>query len=522
MMLIKCLIFFATFLGFIGAYKIAVFVPYFVKSQVVFNNRVAEALSKNGHDVTLILVAALDGFDTKGVKAPDDVKTYYLNASFGMKAEDFDKDLERYVFEDIAIWDHRQQAFLGRASSLYLGSCRKMVENNKFLAWISAEKFDLAIAYVANLCTVGIIHHAKIPTWIWLNSAPLFDFVAYYMGMPLIPSYVPPMVLDSSDVMNFKERINSFIINLIFVPLWKRMLPDKETAIFREVLDPNFPDLTELGKRCPLVMVNTNDLYDFPRPTLAKIVNIGGVGFQKNEVKPLNSKFQKIVDRAKGIILFSFGTVTPSDKMPISWKMAFINAFKKFPDYQFLWRYVGTDLKDKLPPNAHAFEWLPQSDLLHHSKTKAFITHGGCNSLQEAISAGVPLVVIPLGNDQPRNARLAERHHFAVRISKSDVCAHKVAEALGKVLNDQSYAKNITRLSKMLEKQPVKPSKLLVSWVEFVAEFKTLENLVPAGTKLNFIQYYSLDVIAFLFSIAAVLVFIAYKLMRWDLSGKGW
>ncbi|KIH55081.1 hypothetical protein ANCDUO_14767 [Ancylostoma duodenale] len=107
------------------------------------------------------------------------------------------------------------------------------------------------------------------------------------------------------------------------------MLADKETAIFRELVDPNFPDLIELAKQCPLVMVNSNDLYDIPRPTLAKIVNIGGVGMQLKDVKPLAQEFQRIVDRAEGIVVFSFGSVTPSETMPSSWKLAFIDAFKR-------------------------------------------------------------------------------------------------------------------------------------------------------------------------------------------------
>ncbi|KAK6011351.1 hypothetical protein OSTOST_23570 [Ostertagia ostertagi] len=71
-----------------------------------------------------------------------------------------------------------------------------------------------------------------------------------------------------------------------------------------------------------------------------------------------------------------------------------------------------------------------------------------------------------------------------------------------------SYSENIKRLSQMVKKKPVSADHLLVAWSEFLAEFKTLENLVPAGTKLNFVQYHSLDVIAFLLSILAVILFV--------------
>lgn len=65
----------------------------------------------------------------------------------------------------------------------------------------------------------------------------------------------------------------------------------------------------------------------------------------------------------------------------------------------------------------------------------------------------------------------------------------------------------------MVRKKPVSAAHLLVSWAEFAAEFQTLDNLVPAGTKLNFIQYYSIDVLAFLLLVLAVVFFVVFKLL---------
>lgn len=58
--------------------------------------------------------------------------------------------------------------------------------------------------------------------------------------------------------------------------------------MFRKHIDPEFPDLIELGKQCPLVMVNSNELVELPHPTLAKVVNIGGLGYEKKMEKPLD------------------------------------------------------------------------------------------------------------------------------------------------------------------------------------------------------------------------------------------
>ncbi|ULU00872.1 hypothetical protein L3Y34_001352 [Caenorhabditis briggsae] len=66
-------------------------------------------------------------------------------------------------------------------------------------------------------------------------------------------------------------------------------------------------------------------------------------------------------------------------------------------------------------------------DLLLH---KEFITQGGYNSMQEAISAGVPLVTIALFGDQPKNAQIAKKHGFAVNIQKGTISKETIVEAL--------------------------------------------------------------------------------------------
>ncbi|KAK6009897.1 hypothetical protein OSTOST_25145, partial [Ostertagia ostertagi] len=92
---------------------------------------------------------------------------------------------------------------------------------------------------------------------------------------------------------------------------------------------------------------------------------------------------------------------------------------------------------DRLPPNVHLFKWIPQADLLRHPKTIAFISHGGYNSLQEVIAAGVPLITIALWGDQPRNAKLAAKLGIAFNLQKSDISATTITDALNKVINDR-------------------------------------------------------------------------------------
>jgi zeaxanthin glucosyltransferase len=60
-----------------------------------------------------------------------------------------------------------------------------------------------------------------------------------------------------------------------------------------------------------------------------------------------------------------------------------------------------------LPPNVVACPYVPQLELLR--RACAFITHGGANSVMEAIAFGVPVLLAPLCNDQFHQAYFVQR-----------------------------------------------------------------------------------------------------------------
>jgi len=60
-----------------------------------------------------------------------------------------------------------------------------------------------------------------------------------------------------------------------------------------------------------------------------------------------------------------------------------------------------------LPANVHVERWVPQEDVVPHAA--AMVCHGGYGTTTGALAHGVPLVVVPMFADQPRNAlRVAE------------------------------------------------------------------------------------------------------------------
>ncbi|GMS81687.1 hypothetical protein PENTCL1PPCAC_3862, partial [Pristionchus entomophagus] len=312
------------------------------------------------------------------------------------------------------------------------------VRDKEFISHVETSKYDIAFTHMYNFCPIGIIHLTKIPTWVWLNSAALADYVANLIGVPAPPSYCQHR-------MTFVERVKSFmghLLNNLCTELYAhsfRMTADKETAVFRKHFGNDFPDLYDLAARLRLVMVNSDELYDFARPTLSKIINIGGIGTKSKDAKQLKQEFATRVEQAKGVVLMSFGSFAPMILMPEHWKDAYLHAFAQFPDIQFFLRYEKPEENaDRLPPNSHAAKWLPQTDLLQHPKALGLISHGGYNSVQDVLHAGVPIVATGLFGDQPRNAHLVERLGVGINLRKSMISKETVTEEIRRLVNDES------------------------------------------------------------------------------------
>ena len=75
---------------------------------------------------------------------------------------------------------------------------------------------------------------------------------------------------------------------------------------------------------------------------------------------------------------------------------------------------LGAELESE---RVRCVRFAPQLDLL--GRASAVITHGGANSVMEALALGVPLVVAPICNDQPHNLRILERVGAGVGVDLS-------------------------------------------------------------------------------------------------------
>lgn len=72
-----------------------------------------------------------------------------------------------------------------------------------------------------------------------------------------------------------------------------------------------------------------------------------------------------------------------------------------------------------------------------HPNVKLFITQAGLQSTDEAITAGVPLVGIPMLADQWYNAQKYTRHGIGVQLDMALLTEDDFRNAIEKVINDK-------------------------------------------------------------------------------------
>src|SRR5258706_14217271 len=67
------------------------------------------------------------------------------------------------------------------------------------------------------------------------------------------------------------------------------------------------------------------------------------------------------------------------------------------------------------------------------------ITHGGLGSIKECILFGVPMMVFPLGRDQPRNAARVVYHRLGLRADIRNVSTDIIQSLIDRVDRDPSF-----------------------------------------------------------------------------------
>ena len=105
-----------------------------------------------------------------------------------------------------------------------------------------------------------------------------------------------------------------------------------------------------------------------------------------------------------------------------------------------------------IPSNVHIYKSVPQLDVL--KMADVFVTHGGMNSVSEALVCGTPMVVIPFVSDQPVNARCIEKLGVGKKLEYSIANANSIKNAIFSVASDDNMKANLAKMQRLITEAP--------------------------------------------------------------------
>lgn len=283
--------------------------------------------------------------------------------------------------------------------------CRGIIGSKGFqtlLNYPDEFHFDAVVYdFTCGPCLLGFLHKFNNPPLIGVTAFGTPHYTNDIMGGHKADAFVPHFAVEYGNDMNLIERFHNVLIHGFDYMYREFIAIPTQDAMMRQYF-PGSPDFGLLERQMRVALVNTHYSVEYTEPTPPNVIQVGGL--QIKGPKPLTEKVKKFIeDGKKGTILFSLGTNMKSEMIDDARKLAFLNAFEQFPDYNFLWKYESSKLPTKnIPQNVMITPWLDQNSILAHSNVVAFMTHAGLLSTTEAVWWGKPMIGIPIFCDQHR------------------------------------------------------------------------------------------------------------------------
>uniref|UniRef100_A0A3B1ID09 UDP glucuronosyltransferase 5 family, polypeptide D1 n=1 Tax=Astyanax mexicanus TaxID=7994 RepID=A0A3B1ID09_ASTMX len=471
-----------------------------------------EALHSRGHEITVIrpssswyitehsplykTITVLDGIDSLG----DFIK------------ENLNKMVEMQIGRGSTLEFMKvQMNFFSMVSNAHAIACNTVstiIEDKELLGRLQDEQYDLVLTDPA--ITVGVVLASYLKLPLVLNVRWIMSGEGHFAIAPSPLSYIPVPGTGLTDKMTFGQRLK----NILFYAIILYQNTFVVGPHYKELCDKYFDkdcDIVSLLQEADIWLMRIDFVFDFPRPTMPNVVYMGG--FQCKPSKPLPQDLEAFVQSSgeHGFIIMTLGTLV--DGLPADTAEEIAAVFSKLPQ-KVIWRHLGAK-PSTLGNNTLLVDWMPQNDLLGHPKIKAFIAHGGTNGVQEAIYHGVPVLGIPLFFDQFDNLMRIQAKGAAKILELSQLNGQTFEQMILEILNDESYRMNMQRLSRTHRDLPMEPLDTAVFWIEYVIRHKGAPHLRTKSYRMPWYSYHSLDVILFLFSIAAVTALMTVAFIRY-------
>nr|XP_026497756.1 UDP-glucuronosyltransferase 2B20-like isoform X2 [Vanessa tameamea] len=481
---------------------LAVFPTPSISHQVVFRPLVQE-LARRGHDVTVITT---DPVFPKGQSPQNitEIDVHDISYNIWTTFLQADKGKEENAHTQItSLFKLLARVF---EEQMKTNEVQKLINDKK-------NKFDLLFIESSVRPALGFTYLYKVPVIEISSLGPIYETFDK-SGAATNPLLYPMAIRQRLNNLTLLEKIQE--LYTIFKGEYAyAQLVESEDKMLQKIFGSNIPSVRELKKNVHMLFLNVHPIWDFNRPVPPNVVYLGGL--HQNAAKELPQDLKSYLDSSKnGVIYMSFGTNVKPSLLPKEKIQIFTNVFSELP-YDVLWKWD----KDEIPgrsKNVRISKWFPQSDLLKHPKVKLFITQGGLQSTDEALTAGVPLIGVPMLGDQWFNTEQYVTHNIGIKLSIETLTEEKLKDAIEAIITNYSFRQNVVRLSNIMRDQPLSPLERAVWWTEHVLRHKGATHLYSPAAHMHWTEYYAIDLILLLLGSFVILMLIFTFAIRIVLS----
>ncbi|GMT14753.1 hypothetical protein PFISCL1PPCAC_6050, partial [Pristionchus fissidentatus] len=389
--------------------------------------------------------------------------------------------------------------------------CNRLLshDKNRFEALLN-QKFDTVIVDDQyNPC--GLLYSSLSGSvFIYWSQSALRPESAWAHHSPSPPSYIPVPGTKLTDSLTWWERTYNLASYLQALYIHQHIIQTRIDAMIQKHY-PSAVSSFAMERNASLNFVNTPPIFDFARPFMPRVVFVGCI--QCTLPRSLPSDLLSFISDSPFIVA-SFGYSSLLSKAPLSIRQTFFAALSSRPSIKFIVQFDGSD---SLPPNVITRPFLPLQDLLGHSSCIAHLSTGGLNSLTESVWHGIPVIGLPLLTPSYDNLLRLSARGAATIIDKKSLSIHSINHGID-VIQRKKFKDEVLIFQDMLRDVPYTELDHATFWVEFIERHREIPHARSGADQLNVIQYFLLDVIAFILSSVYISCYISYLLLRFLFS----
>jgi MGT family glycosyltransferase len=361
-----------------------------------------EELRRRGHEVVVRTLSSEVG----------------LLRELGFEAESIDPAIERKEHAD---WQARTP--IGALQvAIHTVLERARYDGPDLRRAIEEERPDVLLIDINTWGAMAAAETARLP---WATWCPYF--------LPTPSRDVPPFGLGLPPARGALGRLRDRLLSPVLFGIYNRQAPELD-AVRTDLGAPPVRRIERAMLRAPLMLYMTAEPFEYPRSDWPPSVRMVGPGIWDPPAKPP----AWLDEFDKPLVLVTCSTEFQNDGKLVR---AALEALAE-EEVNIVVTTAGVDPSSFTPPpNARIERFVPHSPLLE--RASCVVCHGGMGITQKALSAGVPVCVVPFGRDQFDVARHVEVADAGTRLPASRLRPDRLRMAVREATEKKAGAERI-------------------------------------------------------------------------------